>query len=242
MISQTFRAVCGNYRRSEMHPEANSHWLKLQLQVHISGWNFTKAYSCQIRWSVRWAQPEKGWVETFLSCIFTESTTEQSLDVTTAEQDRLSEPLDTTSVFDDGTTVSDAVTSTSDTLIADVATSTSDTSTGEFPAFCLHKWLKRSRKFKILLTDLPFYIITCMLFSTVCFKLFSDTLLIYAYAIATHTKNDCYNHVNQTNFLVIWKALLSFVIFKEGGCISLKFASVFLLLTSFIPACKSYKA
>jgi len=95
-------------------------------------------------------------VETFLSCIFTESTTEQSLDVTTAEQDRLSEPLDTTSVFDDGTTVSDAVTSTSDTLIADVATSTSDTSTGEFPAFCLHKWLKRSRKFKILLTDLPF--------------------------------------------------------------------------------------
>ena len=71
-------------------------------------------------------------VETFLSCIFTESTTEQSLDVTTAEQDRLSEPLDTTSVFDDGTTISDAVTSTSDTLIADVVTSTSDTSTGEF--------------------------------------------------------------------------------------------------------------
>ena len=38
----------------------------------------------------------------------------------------------TTSVIDDGTTISDAVTSTSDTLNADVVTSTSDTSTGEF--------------------------------------------------------------------------------------------------------------
>jgi len=38
----------------------------------------------------------------------------------------------TTSVIDDGTTISDAVTPTSDTLIADVVTSTSDTSTGEF--------------------------------------------------------------------------------------------------------------
>jgi len=67
------------------------------------------------------------------SYIFTESTTKQSLDVTTAEQDRLSEPLETTtSIFDDGTTISDAVTSTSDTSIADVVTSTSDTSTGEF--------------------------------------------------------------------------------------------------------------
>ena len=81
---------------------------------------------------MRWAQRENGWVETFLSCIFTESTTEQSLDVTTAEQDRLSELLETsTSVIDDDTTISDAVTSTNDTLIADV-TSTSDTSTGEF--------------------------------------------------------------------------------------------------------------
>jgi len=116
-----------------MHPEANSHWLKLQLQVHISVLNFTKAYSCQIWWSMRWAQRENGWVETFLSCIFTESTTEQSLDVTTAEQDRLSEPLETTtSISDDGATISDAVTSTSDTLIADVVTSTSYTSTGKF--------------------------------------------------------------------------------------------------------------
>jgi len=82
---------------------------------------------------MRWAQPENDWVETFLSCIFTESTKEQSLDVTTTEHDRLTQPLETTtSVFDDGATISDAVTSTSDTLIADVVTSTSDTSTGEF--------------------------------------------------------------------------------------------------------------
>jgi len=82
---------------------------------------------------MRWAKKENGWVETCLSRIFTESTAEQSVDVTTAEQDRLSEPLETTTiVIDDGTTISDAVTSTSDTLIADVVTSTTDTSTGEF--------------------------------------------------------------------------------------------------------------
>ena len=82
---------------------------------------------------MRWACQENSWVETFLSRIFTESTTEQSEDVTTAEQDRLSEPLETTtSLIDDGTTISDVVTSTSDTLIADVVTSTSDTFTGEF--------------------------------------------------------------------------------------------------------------
>ena len=64
---------------------------------------------------------------------FAESTAEQSVEVTTAEQDRLSEPLETTtSVNDEVTAISDAVTSTSDTLIADVVTSTSDTSTGEF--------------------------------------------------------------------------------------------------------------
>jgi len=60
-------------------------------------------------------------VETFPSCVFTESTTEKSIDDTTAEQDQLSEPLETTtSVIDDDTTTADAV------------TSASDTSTGEF--------------------------------------------------------------------------------------------------------------
>ena len=34
----------------------------------------------------------------------------------------------------------------------------------------LHKWLKRSRKLKVLLTDLPFQTITCMLSSTTCFQ------------------------------------------------------------------------
>ena len=57
-----------------------------------------------------------------------------------------------------------------------------------------------------------------------------------------HTKSCGFNLVNQTSFLVIWKALLGFVIIKEGGCISSMFASVFLPVTSFIPACKSYKA
>jgi len=42
-----------------------------------------------------------------------------------------------------------------------------------------------------------------MLSSTICFKLFSDIIFIYADAIATHTKNCGFNLVNQTNILVI---------------------------------------
>ena len=105
----------------------------------------------------------------------------------------------------------------------------------------LHKWLKRSRKLKIPLRTCHIKPWLACYFQPYVFN-YSQILYLFTQMQLQHTKNFCFNLVNQTSFLLIWKALPSFVIFKEGGCISLKFASVFLLLTSFIPACKSYKA